>query len=111
MKTHFSGHFVKKNWDTNTKVKVIEKKDRTFSQCEHTIDITCSFFTSLKIICNLLYDFYKTPFCCRRVEHDERSEECYKASKCDKIPYKTSVIHFFCFAPILNFEFKKKFKT
>jgi hypothetical protein len=37
------------------------------------------------------------------LEHDERSEECYKANKCDKMSYKTSVIqYFFYFAPILN---------
>jgi hypothetical protein len=29
--------------------------------------------------------FYKTPFCCTRfLEHDERSEECCKANKCEK---------------------------
>jgi hypothetical protein len=59
---------------------------------------------------NLLHEFYKTPFCGRRfLEHDERSEECYKANKCDKMAYKTSVIQFFfLFCPY--FKFKKKSK-
>jgi hypothetical protein len=44
----------------------------------------------------------------RFLEHDERNEECYKANKCDKMAYKTSVIqYFFYFAPILNFKLKK----
>jgi hypothetical protein len=31
---------------------------------------------------NLLYQFYKTPFCRTRfLEHEERSDECYKANK------------------------------
>jgi hypothetical protein len=51
-------------------------------------------------ISNLLYEFYKIPFCHTR----------YKANKCDKIAYKTNVIQFF-FAPILNLTSKKKFKT
>jgi hypothetical protein len=35
------------------------------------------------------------------LEHDERSEECYKANKCDKMAYKTSIIQFFFnFVPI-----------
>jgi hypothetical protein len=47
----------------------------------------------------------------RSLEDDERSEECYKANKCDKMAYKTSVIqYFFYFASILNFKLKK-FKT
>jgi hypothetical protein len=59
--------------------------------------------------CVIYYTSFMTPFCRTRLEHDERSEECYKASKCDKMAYKTSVIqHFFYFAPILNFELKKK---
>jgi hypothetical protein len=42
------------------------------------------------------YYYYKTPFCCTRfLEHDERSEECYKVSKCDKMAYKTSMIQYF----------------
>jgi hypothetical protein len=62
-------------------------------------------------ISNLLYEFYKTPFCGTRfLDHEERCEECYKANKCDKIAYKTNVIQFF-FAPILNLTSKKKFKT
>jgi hypothetical protein len=54
---------------------------------------------------NLLYEFYKTPFCCMRfLEHEER----YKANKCDKMTYKTSVIqYFFYFAHIFNFKLKK----
>jgi hypothetical protein len=56
---------------------------------------------------NLLYEFYKAPFCGTRfLEHEERSEECYKVNKCDKIAYKTSVIqYFFLFCPY--FKFKK----
>jgi hypothetical protein len=52
-------------------------------------------------IVNLLYEFYKTPFCRTRfLEHEERSDECYKANKCDKMAYKTSIIqYFFYFAP------------
>jgi hypothetical protein len=58
---------------------------------------------------HVLYEFYKTPFCRTRfLEHDERSEEYYKANNCDKMAYKTSVIqYFFYFAPILNFKLKK----
>jgi hypothetical protein len=45
---------------------------------------------------NLLYEFYKTRF----LEHEERSDECYKANKFDKMAYKTSIIqYFFYFAP------------
>jgi hypothetical protein len=45
---------------------------------------------------NLLYEFYKTPFCRTRfLEHEERSDECYKANKCDKMAYKTSIIQYF----------------
>jgi hypothetical protein len=45
------------------------------------------------------------------LEHDERSEEYYKANKCDKMAYKTSVIqYFFYFSPILNLELKKSSK-
>jgi hypothetical protein len=49
----------------------------------------------------LLYEFYKTLFCRTRfLEHEERSDECYKANKCDKMTYKTSIIqYFFYFAP------------
>jgi hypothetical protein len=66
-----------------------------------------------KYISNLLYEFYKTPFCRTRfLEHDGRSDECYKANKCVKMAYKTSVIqYFFYFALILNFKLKKKVKT
>jgi hypothetical protein len=47
----------------------------------------------------------------RFLEHDERSEECYKANKCEKMAYKTSVIqYFFYFVPILNFKLKKSLK-
>jgi hypothetical protein len=55
----------------------------------------------LYYISNLLYEFYKTPFCRTRfLEHEERSDECYKANKCDKMDYKTSIIqYFFYFAP------------
>jgi hypothetical protein len=62
-------------------------------------------FDRLKIIgSNLLYEFYKTPFC--RTRFLER-EECCKANKCDKMAYKTNVIqYFFYFAPILNFKLK-----
>jgi hypothetical protein len=50
---------------------------------------------------NLLYQFYKTPFCrTRLLEHEERSDECYKPNKCDKMVYKTSIMqYFFYFAP------------
>jgi hypothetical protein len=50
---------------------------------------------------NLLYEFYKTPFCRTRfLEHEERSDECYKSNKCDKMAFKTSIIqYFFYFAP------------
>jgi hypothetical protein len=50
---------------------------------------------------NLLYEFYKTPFCRTRfLEHEERSDECYKENKCDKMAYKTSIIQYsFYFAP------------
>jgi hypothetical protein len=42
---------------------------------------------------NLLFKFYNTPFSRTRfLEHDERSEECLKANKWDKIAYKTSLI-------------------
>jgi hypothetical protein len=45
---------------------------------------------------NLLYEFYKTPFCRTRfLEHEERNDECYKANKCDKMAYKTSIIQYF----------------
>jgi hypothetical protein len=49
----------------------------------------------------LVYEFYKTPFCSTRfLEHEERSDECYKANKCNKMAYKTSIIqYFFYFAP------------
>jgi hypothetical protein len=41
---------------------------------------------------NLLYEFYKTPFCRMRfLEHEERSDECYKANKCDKTSSKHNV--------------------
>jgi hypothetical protein len=47
----------------------------------------------------------------RFLEHDRRSEECYKANKCDKMAYKTSVIQdFFYFVHILNFKLKKSAK-
>jgi hypothetical protein len=47
----------------------------------------------------------------RFLEHDECSEECYKANKCDKMAYETRVIqYFFYFAPILYFKFKKSSK-
>jgi hypothetical protein len=60
---------------------------------------------------NLLFIFYKTILSHEFLEHNERNEECYKANKCDKMAYKTSVIqYFFYFAPILNFKLKKKFK-
>jgi hypothetical protein len=51
---------------------------------------------------NLLYEFYKTPFCRMRfLEHEERSDECYKPNKCDKMAYKTSIIrYFFLFCPL-----------
>jgi hypothetical protein len=57
-----------------------------------------------------LYGFYKTPICCKRfLEHEGRSEECYKANKCDKMSYETSVIqYYFYFAPILNLKLKKR---
>jgi hypothetical protein len=59
---------------------------------------------------NLLYEFYKTPFCRTRfLGHDECSEGCYKANKCDKMAYKKSVIQYsFYFAGIINFKLKKK---
>jgi hypothetical protein len=54
-----------------------------------------------KINSYLLYEFCKTPFCRTRfLEHEERSDECYKAKKYDKMAYKTSIIqYFFYFAP------------
>jgi hypothetical protein len=61
-------------------------------------------------ISNLLYEFCKTLFCGTRfLDHEERSEECYKANKCDKIAYKTNVIQYF-FALILNLTLKKSSK-
>jgi hypothetical protein len=55
------------------------------------------------------HEFYKAPFCCTRfLEHDEHSEECYKANKFDKIAYETSVIQYFFYCvSILNFKLKK----
>jgi hypothetical protein len=56
----------------------------------------------------LLYEFYKAPFCRTRfLEHEECSDECYKANKCDKIAYKTSIIQFFSILPL---KFKKSSK-
>jgi hypothetical protein len=53
---------------------------------------------------NLLYEVCRTRF----LEHYERSEECYKANKCDKMVYKRSVTQYlFYFAPNLNFKLKK----
>jgi hypothetical protein len=45
--------------------------------------------TYTKYNSNLLYEFYKTRFCRTRfLEHEERSEECYKANECNKMAYK-----------------------
>jgi hypothetical protein len=55
----------------------------------------------IRILRYLLYEFYETPFCrtCF-LEHEERSDECFEANKCDKMAYKTSIIqYFFYFAP------------
>jgi hypothetical protein len=42
------------------------------------------------------------------LEHEERSEECYKANKCDKMAYVTIVIQYFFYCiHILNFKLKK----
>jgi hypothetical protein len=36
-----------------------------------------------------MYEFYKTSFCRTHfLEHEERSDECYKGNKCDKMAYK-----------------------
>jgi hypothetical protein len=67
-----------------------------------------SSYSKVKKNSNLLSEFYnKTPFCRTHfLEHEERSEECEKANKYDKMAYKTSVIqYFFYFAPILHFKF------
>jgi hypothetical protein len=54
------------------------------------------YFTHLLYNSYLLYEFYKTPFCRTRfLEHEERGDECYKANKCDKMVYKTSIIQYF----------------
>jgi hypothetical protein len=54
------------------------------------------YLTIAIIIIYLLYAFYKTPFFRTRfLEHEERSDECYKANKCDKMVYKTSIIQYF----------------
>jgi hypothetical protein len=51
------------------------------------------FSTSVSQYSNLLYEFYKTPFCRTRfLEHEERSDECYKENKCDKMAYKTKKV-------------------
>jgi hypothetical protein len=43
---------------------------------------------SVKNNSNLLYKFYKNPFCRMRfLEHDERSEDCYKAKSATKWLY------------------------
>jgi hypothetical protein len=50
---------------------------------------------------NLLFKFYKTPFSgTRSLEHDERSEECFKTNKWDKI----ANIIFFLFCPYFKFN-------
>jgi hypothetical protein len=54
----------------------------------HKQNVSVCFFSEQKCTkkvfhnSNLLYEFYKTPFCrtCF-LEHEERSEECYKANK------------------------------
>jgi hypothetical protein len=39
----------------------------------------------MKYYSNLLYEFYKTPFCRTRfLEHEERSDECYKQTSATK---------------------------
>jgi hypothetical protein len=56
----------------------------------------------------LLYEFYKTPFCRTRfLEHEECSDECSKANKCDKMAYKTSIIQYF-FNLLLKFKKSSK---
>jgi hypothetical protein len=54
---------------------------------------------------NLLCKFYKTPFC--RMRSLERGG--YKANKCDKMAYKTSVIQYF-FLSCPYFKLKKSSK-
>jgi hypothetical protein len=55
--------------------------------------------------CNIIVIYYKSfkrhHFVARDfLEHEERSDECYKANKCDKMAYKTSIIQYlFYFAP------------
>jgi hypothetical protein len=65
--------------------------------------MSCPLFGIIIIILRcVVVVFYKTPFCCTRfLEHEERSDECYKANKCDKMAYKTSIIQlFFLFYPL-----------
>jgi hypothetical protein len=60
---------------------------------------------------NLLYEFHKTPFCRTRfLEHEERSDECYKQTSAKKglVKLVSYIQYFFYFAPILILYFKLK---
>jgi hypothetical protein len=58
---------------------------------------------------NKYYTSYKTTFCRTRfLEHEERSEECYKANKCERMAYKTSVIQYFLYNDARKIIFCKK---
>jgi hypothetical protein len=62
-----------------------------------------------RITSNLLDEFYNTSFCrTRSLEHEERSDERYKANKCDKMAYKTSryitIFFLFCSLNLKNVQ-------